>query len=107
MATDLQVFPGRFTEANEGPPMTGRVGTGTTDITGWVFSLRIKRPGTTVLVKAGTITVAATGDFTFGDWATSDLVAGEKQLCEVEVTDAGGILVSSEKFVIGVDKRVA
>lgn len=107
MATDVPVFPKRFTEGDTGPPITGRVGTGSTDITDWTFSLEVDRPSpSTLLSKSGTITNTATGDFTFGDWLTTDLVAGEKQLCTVKVVDAGGVLESSEKFVIPVDKKV-
>ena len=115
MATDVQVHPYRWTEDDTGPPIDGQLGTVAVpvDITGHTFTLEITRP-TTVLTKAGEIVgAAALGTFRFGGtadpdpWVTGDFVPGEKQICEVKVTDAASVLVSSEKFAINVDKKIS
>lgn len=117
MATDLPVHPYRYTEDDTGPPIDGQLGpvASPVDIVGHTFALQIVRPpGSSVLTKVGAIVgVTTLGTFrygAFGDpdpWIAGDLVAGEKQKCKSVVTDGNGTIVSSQEFVINVDKKLA
>lgn len=74
-------------------------------ITGYVFALKIEQPNGTIVTRAGTITNAATGDVSFSAFTSGQLVEGFLR-AEIEVTDAGGKLLTMSNIYINVTRSV-
>ncbi len=101
-------LPGKLTAGDRRPNLTGRV---PYDATGYTYTLTIKRPGDSeLLVKAADVQAydadAGTTAFTFA-WEDGDLVAGDRQLCEVIEHDADGLAMTFPEFLINVKARNA
>lgn len=71
-----------FTVGDTAPDLTGTVNA---DLTGATVELHIRKPDQTVLTKAGIVTDAATGAWSY-TWATGDLGTPGVWTVEAQVT---------------------
>ena len=73
------------------------------DLTGYTVRLKLKQPDGTIVTRTGVIVVnsAEYSQYTFS-WTVTDLVAGDCQLCEVELENPSAEIETGPKFYITV-----
>jgi hypothetical protein len=103
----LPILPGKLTAGDQRPDLTGSV---PYDATGYAYSLSVKRPDGSLLVKAATVaaynSTTGTTSFSFA-WAADDLQAGDRQVCEIIEYDASNKPMTWPLFLLNVKARNA
>ncbi len=74
----------QYFEGATSPAYQRNFGDGTINITGWVFTLEIRRADGSFVSVAGAITDVAAGDYEFV-FGASDLIKGKNQRAQIRV----------------------
>lgn len=101
---EIPTYPHVFTEGDRLPEIKAVLKD--VDLTGYTVQLHLLQPDDTLVTRTA-IPVALTDGSVKFDWAVGNLVAGSKQLCEIEFVDSGSRPMTSRKFFINVEKGIA
>jgi hypothetical protein len=67
-------------------------------------TLTLRKTDGTVVTIAATDLGGSNGQF---DWGASDLIEGSGQMAQIKAVDAGGLIQTTETFLIDVQERVS
>lgn len=76
------------------------------DHTGYTITLHVERPDDTVLIRTAVPIDLTQGRWKF-TWDPGDLIAGLGQLAEIQRVTPGGLPLTSEKFLLDVEREIA
>jgi len=96
-----------YTDGDTLPPLVRTHLDGTTDITGWTITLRLRQPDGFVLERVASVTNGPVGEFTV-TWQAGDLVGDDAlQEAEFRCVPGGGGQFTDGPIFFNVRKSVA